>query len=80
MILKSTWLLIEEICELKKNSKLLHLSKGDNKLKFWISNQWREFGHKNLPPPWEPLSKDDRCILVLLIQGRMESLKLICKK
>jgi hypothetical protein len=49
--------------------KLLHLSKGDNKLKFWISDQWREFGRRNLPPPWEPLSKDARRILVLFIRG-----------
>jgi hypothetical protein len=33
-ISKSPWLLMEEIYELKKNNKLLHLSKGDNKLKF----------------------------------------------
>ncbi|CAM6006757.1 unnamed protein product (chloroplast) [Sphagnum balticum] len=47
-ISKSPWLLTEEIYELKKNRKLLHLSKGDNKLKFWISDQWREFGLKAL--------------------------------
>nr|AND47535.1 hypothetical protein RF1 [Sphagnum lenense] len=68
-ISKSPWLLTEEIYELKKNRKLLHLSKGDNKLKFWISDQWREFGRRNLTPPWEPLSKDARRILVLLIRG-----------
>jgi hypothetical protein len=60
---------MEEIYELKKNNKLLHLSKGDNKLKFWISDQWREFGRRNLTPPWEPPSKDARRILVLLIRG-----------
>jgi hypothetical protein len=43
--------------------------KGDNKLKFWISNQWQEFGRRNLPPQWEPLSKDAHHILILLIRG-----------
>jgi len=51
--------------------------KGDNKLKFWIFNQWWEFGCRNLPPPWEPLNKDVHCILVLLIQwsknGKLET-------
>ncbi len=68
-ISKSPWLLTKEIYELKKNNKLLHLSKGDNKLKFWISDQWREFGRRNLTPPWEPPSKYVRRILVLLIRG-----------
>nr|AND48356.1 hypothetical protein RF1 [Eosphagnum rigescens] len=68
-ISKSPWLLTEDIYQLKKNRKLLHLSKGNNKLKFWISDQWRGFGRRNLPPPWEPLSKDARRILVLLIRG-----------
>jgi hypothetical protein len=66
-ISKSPWLLTEEIYELKKNRKLLHLLKGDNKLKFWTSDQWREFGRRNLPPLWEPLSKDARRILIVLI-------------
>jgi len=34
------WLLIEEIYELKKNRNFLYLSKRDNKLKFWFSDQW----------------------------------------
>jgi hypothetical protein len=68
-ISKSPWLLTEEIYELKKNKELLHLSKGDNKLKFWISNQWQEFGCRNLTPLWEPPSKDAHRILVLLIRG-----------
>nr|UPM51690.1 hypothetical chloroplast RF1 [Takakia lepidozioides] len=66
---KSPWLLTERYFELKKNRKLLHLSRRDNKLKSWISNRWRELGRKNLPLPWEPLSKDARRISISLIQG-----------
>jgi hypothetical protein len=69
IISKSPWLLTERFYELKKNKKLLNLSKKDNKLKFWISNRWRELERKNLPLPWEPLNKDARRILILLIQG-----------
>ena len=69
VISKSPWLLIENLYELKKNKKISYLSKKENKLKFWISNQWRELERKNLPLPWEPLNKDARRILILLIQG-----------
>ena len=69
IVSKSPWLLTEKSYQLKKNKKLLYLSKKDNKLKFWISNRWRELERKNLPLPWEPLSKDARRILILLIQG-----------
>nr|YP_009732916.1 hypothetical chloroplast RF19 [Diphyscium foliosum]QHU77258.1 hypothetical chloroplast RF19 [Diphyscium foliosum] len=69
IILKSPWLLTEKFSELKKNKKILHLSKKENKLKFWISNRWRELERKNLPLPWEPLNKDARRLLVSLIQG-----------
>nr|YP_009867564.1 hypothetical protein RF1 [Cratoneuron filicinum]QKG04686.1 hypothetical protein RF1 [Cratoneuron filicinum] len=69
IISKSPWLLIENLYELKKNKKISYLSKKENKLKFWISNQWRELERKNLPLPWEPLNKDARRILILLIQG-----------
>ena len=43
--------------------------KKENKLKFWISNRWRDLERRNLPLPWEPLNKDARRILILLIQG-----------
>nr|YP_009041054.1 Ycf1 [Tetraphis pellucida]AIB08491.1 Ycf1 [Tetraphis pellucida] len=69
IISKSPWLLTENFYELKKNRKILHLSKKDNKLKFWISNRWRELERKNLPLPWEPLNKDARRILISLIHG-----------
>nr|YP_009912501.1 hypothetical protein [Bartramia pomiformis]QLJ53783.1 hypothetical protein [Bartramia pomiformis] len=69
IISKSPWLLTENFYELKKNKKISYLSKKENKLKFWISNRWRELERKNLPLPWEPLNKDARRILVLLIQG-----------
>jgi hypothetical protein len=68
-ISKSPWLLIENFYELKKNKKEPYLLKKENKLKFWISNRWKNLERKNLPLPWEPLSKDARRILILLIQG-----------
>nr|YP_009646051.1 Ycf1 [Ulota bruchii]QBX99106.1 Ycf1 [Ulota bruchii] len=69
IISKSPWLLTEDIYQLKKTKKTTYLSKKENKLKFWISNQWRELERKNLPLPWEPLNKDARRILILLIRG-----------
>lgn len=69
VISKSPWLLTDNFYELKKNKKISYLSKKKNKLKFWISNQWKELERKNLPLPWEPLNKDARRILILLIQG-----------
>lgn len=69
IISKSPWLLTENSYELKKKKKIPYLSKKENKLKFWISNRWRELERKNLPLPWEPLNKDARRILILLIQG-----------
>lgn len=72
IISKSPWLLIEnfyELNELKKNKKVFYLSKKENKLKFWISNHWKDLERKNLPLAWEPLNKDARRLLILLIQG-----------
>src|SRR5579875_1366358 len=69
IISKSPWLLTENFYELKKNKKISYLSKKENKLKFWISNRWKDLERKNLPLPWEPLNKDARRILILLIQG-----------
>nr|BDN79734.1 Component of TIC complex [Ditrichum rhynchostegium] len=69
IISKSPWLLIDNVYELKKNKKVPYLLKKENKLKFWISNRWRDLERRNLPLPWEPLNKDARRILILLIQG-----------
>lgn len=69
IISKSPWLLTENFYDLKKNKKVSYLLKKENKLKVWISNRWRELERKNLPLPWEPLNKDARRILILLIQG-----------
>nr|BCX55418.1 Component of TIC complex [Scopelophila cataractae] len=69
IISKSPWLLTNNFNELKKNKKVSYLLKKENKLKFWISNRWRDLERKNLPLPWEPLNKDARRILILLIQG-----------
>nr|BDW36434.1 Component of TIC complex [Barbula unguiculata] len=68
-ISKSPWLLIDNFNELKKNRKTPYLLKKENKLKFWISNRWRDLERKNLPLPWESLSKDARRVLILFIQG-----------
>lgn len=68
IISKSPWLLTDNFYELKKK-KVPYLLKKENKLKFWISNRWRDLERKNLPLPWEPLNKDARRILILLIQG-----------
>ena len=65
----SPWLLTENFNELKKNKKVPYLLKKENKLKFWLSTRWRNLERKNLPLPWEPLNKDARRILILLIQG-----------
>nr|BDZ75695.1 Component of TIC complex [Timmiella anomala] len=69
IISKSPWLLTENFYEFKKNKKISYLSKKENKLKSWISNRWKDLERKNLPLPWEPLNKDARRILILLIQG-----------
>jgi hypothetical protein len=69
IISKSPWLLTENFYKLEKNKKISYLSKKENKLKVWLSNRWRELERKNLPLPWEPLNKDARRILILLIQG-----------
>ena len=68
VISKSPWLLTNNFNGLKKK-KVPYLLKKENKLKFWISNRWRDLERKNLPLPWEPLNKDARRILILLIQG-----------
>jgi threonine/homoserine/homoserine lactone efflux protein len=68
-ISKSPWLLTENFYESKRKKKINYLSKKENKLKFWISKRWRDLERKNLPLPWEPLNKDARRILILLIQG-----------
>lgn len=63
-ISKSPWLLTDSFYKLEKKKSL-----KENKLKFWISNRWRDLERKNFPLPWEPLNKDARRILILLIQG-----------
>nr|YP_010917765.1 Ycf1 protein [Encalypta ciliata]UVG41351.1 Ycf1 protein [Encalypta ciliata] len=68
IISKSPWLLTKKFYELKKDKKIVYLAKKENKLKFWISNRWRELERKSLPLPWEPLNKNARRILISLIQ------------
>lgn len=67
IIAKSPWLFKENPYKLKRNKKIVYLK--ENKLKIWISTRWRELKRKNLPLAWEPLNKNARRSLVLLIQG-----------
>ena len=66
-IAKSSWLVNEKYNKLKKTQKRQFLSEKNNKLKEWISKQWKELEYKNFVLPWEPLTRDARRILGLLI-------------
>nr|QYB18385.1 Ycf1 [Riccia fluitans] len=67
IVSKSPWLLTEKYYKLKKTQKIIYLSKNDNKLKNWISNQCQNLENKFLILPWEPLSQDAKRILSLFI-------------
>ena len=64
---KSSWLVNEKYNKLKKTQKYQFFSEKNNKLKFWISKQWKELEYQNFVLPWEPLTRDARRILGLLI-------------
>nr|QWW93328.1 hypothetical protein [Hattoria yakushimensis] len=66
-IAKSSWLVNEKYNELKKTQKHQIFSEKSNKFKDWISKQWKELEYKNFVLPWEPLTRDARRILGLLI-------------
>nr|WIA68220.1 hypothetical chloroplast RF19 [Pellia epiphylla] len=68
IIYKSPWLLTEKYNKSRKKHKSqLFLGEG-NKLKNWISNQWQELEYNTFfILPWEPLTRDARRILGLLI-------------
>nr|QYB18471.1 Ycf1 [Conocephalum salebrosum]QYB18559.1 Ycf1 [Conocephalum salebrosum] len=64
---KSPWILTEKSYKLTKTQKILNLSKKNNKIKFWISNQYKKLEKNTLLLPWEPLNQDAKRILSLLI-------------
>jgi hypothetical protein len=64
MVAKSPWLVTDKYEETKKHQFFLD---KNNKLKDWISKQWKELEYKNFVLPWEPLTRDARRILGLLI-------------
>jgi hypothetical protein len=66
-IAKSSWLVNEKYSKLKETQKHQFFSEKNNKLKDWISKQWKELEYKNFVLPWEPLTRDARRILGLLI-------------
>lgn len=65
IIAKSPWLITNKSNTSKKKHNLF-LEKN-NKVKDWISKQWKELEYKNFVLPWEPLTRDARRILGLLI-------------
>jgi hypothetical protein len=64
---KSSWLINDEYKNSKKKKPYQFFSEKNNKLKDWISEEWKELEYKNFVLPWEPLTRDARRILGLLI-------------
>nr|YP_010705013.1 Ycf1 [Porella grandiloba]WCQ78549.1 Ycf1 [Porella grandiloba] len=64
---KSPWFFTEKYDKLQRAQKNRFFIKKNNKLKYWISNQWKDLEYKNFVLPWEPLTRDARRILGLLI-------------
>jgi hypothetical protein len=64
---KSSWLVNDQYTKLKKTQKHPVFLERTNKLKDWISKQWKELEYKNFVLPWEPITRDARRILGLLI-------------
>nr|YP_009668033.1 Ycf1 [Jubula hutchinsiae]QCW58808.1 Ycf1 [Jubula hutchinsiae] len=67
IISKSPWFFTEKFDKSKRTQKHQFLIGRNNKLKYWISNQWKNLEYKNYLLPWEPLSRDARRILSLLL-------------
>nr|WKR35203.1 hypothetical protein RF1 [Pleurozia subinflata] len=63
IISKSPWFLTDKL----KNKQKQQVRERNNKLKNWIYNQWQELEYKNSVLPWEPLTRDARRTLSLLI-------------
>nr|YP_009668200.1 Ycf1 [Plagiochila chinensis]QCW58975.1 Ycf1 [Plagiochila chinensis] len=66
-IAKSPWLITNRSDKSGKKKKHNFFSEENNKLKDWISKQWKELEYKTFVLPWEPLTRDARRILGLLI-------------
>ena len=64
---RSSWLTNDKYKKLKKSSSRQIFYEKNNKLKDWIFQRWRELEYKNFVLPWEPLTRDARRILGLLI-------------
>nr|YP_009667785.1 Ycf1 [Schistochila macrodonta]QCW58560.1 Ycf1 [Schistochila macrodonta] len=65
LISKSPWFLTDYKSKEMRKSQIFR--ERNNRLKFWVSNKWKELEYKNLALPWEPLTRDARRILSLLI-------------
>lgn len=67
IISKSTWFFTKRFDKFKRTQKYQSFTGKNNKLKYWISNEWKNLEYKNFVLPWEPLTRDARRILSLLI-------------
>nr|YP_004376564.1 hypothetical chloroplast RF19 [Ptilidium ciliare var. pulcherrimum]ADK89658.1 hypothetical chloroplast RF19 [Ptilidium ciliare var. pulcherrimum] len=67
IILESPWFLTEKSDKSKRIQKRQFFIERNNKLKDWIFIQWKELEYKNFVLPWEPLTRDARRILGLVI-------------
>nr|QWW92918.1 hypothetical protein [Herbertus javanicus] len=80
VIARSPWLITEKYDKSKKTQKHNFFLEKNNKLKEWISKQWKELEYKNFVLPWEPLTRDAQRILGLLISKKVnfeQNLKLL---
>nr|YP_009668282.1 Ycf1 [Bazzania praerupta]QCW59057.1 Ycf1 [Bazzania praerupta] len=64
---ESPWLVNSRYDKSNRTQKHNFFLEKNNKLKNWISKQWKELEYKNFVLPWEPLTRDARRILGLLI-------------
>nr|YP_009668612.1 Ycf1 [Haplomitrium blumei]QCW59386.1 Ycf1 [Haplomitrium blumei] len=67
IISKSTLLSTDESHKSTKRHRPRYLPRKTNKLKNWISDQWKDLDRETLVLPWEPLAQDARRTLSLLI-------------
>nr|YP_009667951.1 Ycf1 [Radula japonica]QCW58726.1 Ycf1 [Radula japonica] len=75
IISKSPWFFTGKYDKSKRTQKHRFLIKKNNRLKNWISNQCKQLEYKNFVLPWEPLPRDARRILALLINSNNNSKK-----
>nr|YP_009667703.1 Ycf1 [Cololejeunea lanciloba]QCW58478.1 Ycf1 [Cololejeunea lanciloba] len=75
IISKSNWFFTERFDKSKRTQKSQFFIGKNNKLKYWISNQWKNLDYKNFILPWEPLTRDARRILSLLV-SKSEKVKI----